>query len=105
MSQQRLWHQNAAGLASALLHMRGRSQLTQAQVAARMSTTQTAIARLESGRQNPSVQTLQSYARANGYCLEIGFIRSQAVGAKTGFILTIDDQRQPEADPARLQEA
>ena len=84
MSQQRLSHQNAAGLASALLHRRGRSQLTQAQVAARMSTTQTAIARLESGRLSPSVQTLQRYACANGYCLEIGFIRSQAAEAKTG---------------------
>src|SRR3954452_18729233 len=105
MSQQRLSHQNAAGLASALLDMRRRSQLTQAQVAARMATTQTAIARLESGRQSPSVQTLQSYARANGYCLEIGFIRSQEAEAKTGFILISDNQEQPQAEHLLPQEA
>src|SRR5437899_2917803 len=72
-SQQRLLHQNAANLASVLVHLRARSQLTQAQVAARMSTTQTAIARLESGRQSASMQTLQNYARATGYRLEISF--------------------------------
>ena len=58
-----------------------------------MGTTQTAIARLESGRQSPSLRTLQSYARANGYCLEIGFIGTGASDKphRMGFILIVDD--------------
>jgi transcriptional regulator with XRE-family HTH domain len=103
-SQQRLLHQNAANLASALVHLRARSQLTQAQVAARMSTTQTAIARLESGRQSASMQTLQNYARATGYCLEISFIRSQDATAGTGCILIVDDQPQPVAGDQLLED-
>lgn len=81
-----------ASLAETLAKLRERSRLTQSQVAIRMETTQTAIARLESGRQNPSVQTLQSYARANGFCLEIGFIRSAAAESGTGCVLLVDDQ-------------
>jgi transcriptional regulator with XRE-family HTH domain len=102
MSQSRLVHQTAANLAKALIQLRAQSQLTQAQVAARMSTTQTAIARLESGRLSPSVQTLQNYARANGYCLEIGFIRSDDAEARTGCILIVDSQGKPETDRQSL---
>jgi len=103
--QRRLLHQNAANLASTLVHLRVRSQLTQAQVAARMSTTQTAIARLESGRQSPSMQTLQNYAHATGYCLEVGFIRSQDAAAGTGCILIVDDQPQPAVVDQPLEDA
>jgi ribosome-binding protein aMBF1 (putative translation factor) len=60
-------------LASALLEARGRAGLTQAQVARRMKTTQTAIARLEGGRVKPSTRTLERYARATGHRLVIGF--------------------------------
>jgi transcriptional regulator with XRE-family HTH domain len=60
-------------LASALLEARGRAGLTQAQVARRMKTTQTAIARLEGGRVKPSTRTLERYARATGHRLIIGF--------------------------------
>jgi transcriptional regulator with XRE-family HTH domain len=102
MSQSRLLHQTAANLAQALIQLRAQSRLTQAQVAARMATTQTAIARLESGRLSPSMQTLQNYARANGYCLEIGFIRSQDADAKTGCILVIDTHGEPEGDRQSL---
>ena len=65
--------------------------MTQAQVAARMGTTQTAIARLESGRQSPTLQTLQAYARANGFCLEIGFIRSHEEPEDTGCVVVLED--------------
>jgi transcriptional regulator with XRE-family HTH domain len=78
-------------LAEMIVQMRLRSKLTQADVAARMATTQTAIARLERGRLSPSMQTLCNYARANGYCLEIGFVRSSELGDKTGCIFTIQD--------------
>ncbi len=60
-------------LATALLSARGRAGLTQAQVARRMKTTQTAIARLEGGRVKPSTRTLERYARATGHKLVIGF--------------------------------
>jgi transcriptional regulator with XRE-family HTH domain len=90
--QSRLPERSAETLADTLAEMRARSQLTQAQVARRMATTQTAIARLESGRQSPSMQTLQAYARANGFCLEIGFVRSLDSEARTGCILVIEDR-------------
>jgi transcriptional regulator with XRE-family HTH domain len=52
-------------LASELIATRARAGLTQAQLAKRMGTTQSAIARLESGRL-PSVKTLQRFAKATG---------------------------------------
>lgn len=60
-------------LAAALLSARDRAGLTQAQVARRMKTTQTAVARLEGGRLNPSTRTLARYAQATGHRLVIGF--------------------------------
>lgn len=60
-------------LASVLIDARGRAGLTQAQVAKRMNTTQTAIARLETGRAKPSTRTLERYARATGHRLVIAF--------------------------------
>ena len=60
-------------LATALLSARSRAKLTQAQVARRMNTTQTAIARLEGGRIKPSTRTLERYAKATGHKLVIGF--------------------------------
>ena len=70
-------------LASALLDARGRAGLTQAQVAKRMKTTQTAVARLEAGRVKPSTRTLERYARATGHRLIIAFrpVRSKAAAA------------------------
>ena len=60
-------------LAKALLAARGKAGLTQSQVARRMKTTQTAVARLEGGRLNPSTRTLARYAEATGHRLVIGF--------------------------------
>lgn len=60
-------------LATALLAARGKAGLTQEQVARRMKTTQTAVARLEAGRLNPSTRTLARYAEATGHRLVIGF--------------------------------
>ncbi len=45
-------------LAHELIGARVRAGLTQAELAARMGTTQSAIARLESGAQLPSIKTL-----------------------------------------------
>jgi len=47
--------------------------MTQEQVAAAMGTTQTVIARLESGRTMPSTRTLERFAKATGMRLRISF--------------------------------
>ena len=60
-------------LARALLQVRTRAGLTQEEVAARMGTTQSVIARLESGRVRPSTKTLERFARATGTRLRIRF--------------------------------
>ncbi|MDP2357455.1 MAG: helix-turn-helix transcriptional regulator [Beijerinckiaceae bacterium] len=82
---------SAPRLAKTLARMRSHSGLTQKQVAERAGTTQAAIARLERGKQSPNVRTLQNVARANGFCLEIGFVRSPGAEDRTGCILIIDD--------------
>lgn len=58
-------------MASALIAARKRANLTQAQVAERMATTQTAIARMESGRHVPSMKSILRYAEATGSKLAI----------------------------------
>jgi DNA-binding XRE family transcriptional regulator len=62
-------------LAAALIRARGAADMTQEQVAQAMGTTQTAIARLESGRTMPSTRTLQRFANATGSRLQIRFER------------------------------
>ena len=51
-------------LAHEFIAARARAGLTQAEVARRMGTTQSVIARLESGTQIPSVSTLLKFAKA-----------------------------------------
>lgn len=51
-------------LAHELISARVRAGLTQAEVAERMGTTQSVVARLESGAQMPSVNTLLKFAKA-----------------------------------------
>ena len=51
-------------IARELIEARARSGLSQAEVARRMGTTQSVIARLESGRAKPSFRTIQRYAKA-----------------------------------------
>ena len=53
-------------LAFALSEARKMSGLTQAEVAARMGTSQAAIARLEGGRMKPTWATIERYASAVG---------------------------------------
>jgi DNA-binding XRE family transcriptional regulator len=52
------------GLARELIAARVRAGFTQAELARRMGTTQSAIARLESGARLPSVKTLLRFAKA-----------------------------------------
>lgn len=62
-----------------ILKARTEAGLTQAEVAARTGTTQSAIARLESGaaRHSPSLATLQRYAGALGYRVEVRFVKQR----------------------------
>ncbi len=53
-------------IAHELIAARARAGLTQDQVAQLMGTTQSVVARLESGRQAPSMRTVQRYASAVG---------------------------------------
>lgn len=53
-------------LARQLIEARTRAHLTQTDVAQRMGTTQSVVARLEGGKQAPSLRTMQRYAQAVG---------------------------------------
>lgn len=60
-------------LIEAMMDARKRSRLSQAEIASRMGTTESAVSRLESGRTKPSTRTLERYAAATGHRLKISF--------------------------------
>ncbi len=60
-------------LIAAVAKARARAGLSQAELARRMKTTQSTIARLESGRAHPSTRTLSRLAKATGHRLKIEF--------------------------------
>lgn len=57
---------------AAIVKARRRAGLSQAELARRMDTTQSTVARLESGRGQPSTRTLR-FAKATGHRLKISF--------------------------------
>ncbi|MEG3639283.1 helix-turn-helix domain-containing protein [Magnetococcus sp. PR-3] len=61
-------------VAKALIGARAKAGLTQAEVAERMGTTQSVVARLEGGKTMPSMKTLFRYAKATGMKPEIHFV-------------------------------
>ena len=65
-----------------VLKARAETGLTQAEVAARVGTTQSAIARLESAepKHSPSIATLQKYAKALGYKVQIRLVKNERRG-------------------------
>jgi transcriptional regulator with XRE-family HTH domain len=65
----------------AVAKARRRAGLSQAQLAKRMKTTQSTVARLESGRGRPSTRTLSRFAKATGHRLKISF---EPVRGKSG---------------------
>lgn len=77
------------------LRARAEQGLTQAEVAARIGTTQSAVARMESGRgqHSPSLATLSRYAEALGCKLEVRLVRQKASKLKP----TGQSTRTPEA--------
>ncbi len=60
-------------LAKAVIAARNRAGLTQTELALKMGTTQPAVARMEGGRVQPSLRTLQRLAQATGSRLLIRF--------------------------------
>ena len=61
--------------ATSLIKARSEANLTQAQLAVAMGTTQAVIARLESGKTMPSTRTLERFAKATHTKLRISFER------------------------------
>mgnify|MGYP001401781169 CR=1 FL=1 len=62
-------------IAAQLIKARTEANLTQAQVARLMGTTQSVVARLESGNPTPSLRTLKRYASAVGSKVEIRLVK------------------------------
>jgi len=60
-------------LAKSLIEARTEANISQEEIAKRMHTSQPAVARLEGGHGNPSVNTLRRYAEATGTRLRIVF--------------------------------
>lgn len=60
-------------LVEALIDARTKSNLTQQEIAERMGTSRTAVVRLESGKSNPSLNTLRRFADATGTRLRVQF--------------------------------
>lgn len=71
-------------LARALIEARTVADVSQEEVAKRMQTSQSAVARLESGRGNPSLNTLRRYAEATGARLRIVFEPADTRSARRG---------------------
>ncbi len=67
------------GLIDKFLRARAAQGLTQAQVAEKIGTTQSAVARMESGsgKHSPSLATLSKYAEALGCKLEVRLVRNK----------------------------
>jgi transcriptional regulator with XRE-family HTH domain len=63
-----------------MLKARTEAGLSQAEVAAQIGTTQSAVARLESsgGGHSPSIATLRRYASALGYTLQVRLVKEQS---------------------------
>lgn len=61
-------------IVEALIHARTVAKMSQTQVAKRIGTTQSAIARLEAGNVVPTISTLRRYAEATGTRLQIELV-------------------------------
>jgi transcriptional regulator with XRE-family HTH domain len=97
-------------LIKALIDARVAAGLTQEQLAERMETSQSAIARLESGRAVPSGKTLMRFARATGTKLRISFEKpAKSTGAasppsgRTAAAAPVRPRRSPPAGGSALR--
>ena len=64
-------------IARQLITARSRAGLSQAEVARKMGTTQSTVARLESGQRLPAMSSLQRYAGAIGHRLEVRLVQGE----------------------------
>lgn len=60
-------------VASVLIEARTQAKLSQAALAKKMGTSQSTIARLESGAAKPSLSTLERFAKATGMTMRVVF--------------------------------
>jgi len=61
----------------ALIRSRVDANLSQAELASKLGTTQSSIARLEGGGVSPSLATLRRYAAATGSRLKVSLVREE----------------------------
>jgi transcriptional regulator with XRE-family HTH domain len=68
-----------------ILKARADAGLTQAELAERIGTTQSAVARLESalGKHSPSLATLKRYASALGYRVQVRLVKERGLTARS----------------------
>lgn len=86
-----------------VLRARAEAGLTQAEVAKRIGTTQSAVARLESttSGHSPSIASLQRYARALGCHVEVRLVKNRRQERSTGRAATsLSAQRRLRLPPA-----
>jgi len=64
-----------------ILKARAEAGLTQAELAERIGTTQSAVARMETaiGKYSPSIATLKRYAAALGYRVQVRFVKEKGL--------------------------
>jgi ribosome-binding protein aMBF1 (putative translation factor) len=71
-----------------ILKARAEAGLTQAELAERIGTTQSAVARMETaiGKHSPTIATLRRYAAALGYRVQVRFVKDRRPrnGARRG---------------------
>jgi transcriptional regulator with XRE-family HTH domain len=70
-------------LASMLIDARTQAKLSQQQLATKMGTSQSAIARLESGIAKPSLSTLERFAKATGTRVRVSLEPARSRKKKT----------------------
>lgn len=68
-----------------ILKARAEAGFTQAELAERIGTTQSAVARMESaiGKHSPSIATLKRYASALGYRLQVRLVKQRGLAGRS----------------------
>jgi predicted transcriptional regulator len=64
-------------LMESLIEARAKARLSQTELAEKLGTTQSAIARLEGGGVTPTLKTLRRYAEATGMTLKVELVASK----------------------------
>src|SRR2546423_995207 len=83
------------GSATLIRQARRRAGLTQAELAGRVGTTQSAVARWERGASRPTVERLQTLVEACGLELQLGLVspaRDERAALRRNLALTVDER-------------